>query len=85
MFIVYSKSDGNIWREVDNYEKGENGELLAGMGGETTLVYPASVNVDVLKLTNAEFSALGEISGYIVSEGAVVPRPVEEAEVISDE
>lgn len=77
-YLIYDKTTGEIWREVDNYEKGENGELRAGMGGETTLVYPSSVNVDVLKLTNKDYAALGVLSGYIVSEGTVIARPVEE-------
>lgn len=77
-YLIYDKTTGEIWREVDNYEKGENGELRAGMGGETTLVYPSSVNVDVLKLTNKDYAALGDITAYIVQDGAVIARPVEE-------
>lgn len=80
-YIIYDKTTGEIWREVDNYETGENGEIRAGIDGETTLVYPSAVNVDVLKLTNKDYAALGDITGYIVQDGAVVARPVEESEV----
>ena len=75
-YLIYDKTTGEIWREVDNYKR-ENGEILAGVNGTTTLTYPEAVNVDVLKLTNADYAALGDISGYIVQDGAVVARPVE--------
>ena len=81
MFIVYSKSDGNVWREVEEYEK-DNGTIKAGVNGKKTLIYPPSVDVDILEISDEEYKACAPLENYIVQEGKLVLRPeISEGEV----
>lgn len=73
MFIVYSKSDGRIWREVEEYEN-DNGTIRAGFGGKKTLIYPPTVGVDVLEITEKEYKACTPLENYVVQDGKLVLR-----------
>ena len=75
MFVIYSKDSGEIWREVEEYEK-DNGTIRAGFNGNKTLIYPPSVDVDVLEIADEEVKACTPLEDYIVQEGKLVARPV---------
>lgn len=74
MFIIYSKIDGHIWREVEEFEK-DNGTIKAGVNGKKTLIYPPSVDVDILEITDEEYKACTPLENYIVQDGKLVLRP----------
>lgn len=83
MFIVHSKSDGTIWREVEEFEK-DNGTIRAGVDGKKTLIYPPSVDVDILEITDEEYEACTPLENYIVQDGKLVIRPDESPEDVSE-
>jgi hypothetical protein len=83
MFIVYSKSDGTIWREVEEFEK-DNGTIKAGVNGKKTLIYPPSVAVDTLEITDEEYKACTPLENYIVQDGKLVLRPDESPKDVSE-
>lgn len=75
MYLVYCKTDGQIFREVENYRKVE-GQLEAGFNGAYTLIYPDAINADVIEISQEQLKALGnDYSKYLVQNGSIVDNP----------
>ena len=60
--------------EVEEFEK-DNGTIKAGVNGKKTLIYPPSVDVDILEITDEEYKACTPLENYIVQDGKLVLRP----------
>lgn len=75
-YLIYG-SDGKVWREVDNWRQG-TGQIEAGINGTYTLIYPDSVNIKVLEITDDAWAAMNQqfINLYSVVNG-VLTAPTE--------
>lgn len=75
-FIIYSGTDGRVWRDLDQYITEEDETIFGGINGVNTLRYPPAVNPKIIEITDEEFASLDEFFGkYLVQDGKIVVDP----------
>lgn len=75
-FIIYSGTDGRVWRDLDQYIIEDDGTIFGGINGVNTLRYPPSVNPEIIEITDEEFASLDKFLGkYLIQDDKIVADP----------
>lgn len=78
-YLIYSKSTGKVWRELDQYVIEEDGTIFGGLNGVNTLRYPPAVAPAILKITDEQFAAISDkLSQCAIKDGEIVVSEKEE-------
>ena len=72
-YIIYCKSNGMVFRELDQYVVEDDGTIFGGINGVNTLRYPAKIRPAILPIEDEAFAALdSNLSNYVVRNGELV-------------
>lgn len=79
-FIIYSKTDGQVWSIVEQYTIEEDGTIAGGYNGYNTLRYHVSTNPAVVEISDEEFKQLNisNLDKYVVVDNTIIERPDDE-------
>ena len=81
-YLIYEKTTGEIWRDLDQYVTEDDGTIFGGLNGVNTLRYPKAVNPAIIEITNEAFANIAsKLAKFKVVNGEVVINPDYEEEV----
>lgn len=77
-YLIYNKSTGEVWRELDQYIIEEDGTIFGGLNGVNTLRYPPSVAPAIIEITEEKFADIAnKLNECSIKNGElVIPEPV---------
>lgn len=79
-FVIYSKTDCQVWSILDQYIIEEDGTIAGGYNGVNTVRYHISTNPAVLEISEDLYKTLNvnNLDKYIVVNGIISEKPDDE-------
>ena len=72
-YLVYNKTTGSVYREVDSYYIEDDGTLVGGINGHYVLRYLPATSPAVLEVSDATIAEIGEqYNNYRVVNGVLI-------------
>lgn len=73
MYLIYEKTTGTIYRELDQYHIEEDGTVVGGINGANTLRYLPGTNPAVIEVSEDVIVGIADNYGkYKVVDGVIV-------------